>query len=112
MPTVLTAQAVEQSSFVLEATFYDEEGNLATPSSLTWTLTDSFGTVINGRENVPITATGGIATVTLHGDDLALPHKARNRRVLAFSGTYASSLGTLEIKDFAEFTIVDIVSVS
>jgi len=111
MPTVLTAQAVEKSTFVITASFYDEDNNLVAPTTLTWTLTDQFGLVMNSRVAVTLTPAATV-TVVLHGDDLALPDRSRTGRVLTFQGVYQSSLGTLELKDAVEFTIIDLVAVS
>jgi hypothetical protein len=112
MPTTLTTEAVERSTFVISASFTDEAGAAVAPDSgMTWTLTDVVGTVVNSRENVAISSATTISVV-LHGADLAIADTYRdNRRLLTIQGTYSSSLGTLEIVDQVQFTIINLGAV-
>ena len=45
----LTAEAVEESTYVITLAFANKAGAAVTPDSATWTLTDGAGTVINSR---------------------------------------------------------------
>lgn len=107
MPTLLTTEAVEQSTFVIRASFTDEAGAAVAPNSgLSWTLTDVVGNVVNSRSAVAISPATTI-TIVLHGDDLAVADAYRdNRRLLTIEGTYTSSLGILEIVDWMQFTVL------
>ena len=108
MPTTLTIQAVERSTFAITAAFTDETGAAVVPNSgLVWTLTDVVGNVINSRENVSIASASSV-TVVLSGADLAISDTYRdNRRMLTFEGAYNSSLGSgLAIVDWVEFSIL------
>lgn len=112
MPTVFTAQAVEKSTFVITASFFDENGVAAVLSELAWTLTDNFGVVMNGRQSQGITPPAATVTVYLSGDDLSLPDKNRPVRILTFVGKYNSSVGEKALVDFVEFEIVDAVAIT
>jgi hypothetical protein len=114
MPTTLTTEAVERSTFVIRASFTDETGAAVVPNSgLTWTLSDVRGNVVNSREDVAITSAATI-TIVLHGDDLALSDAFRDAgRVLTIRGMYNSSLGaSLEIADQATFVITNLFAVA
>jgi hypothetical protein len=114
MPTTLTTEAVEQSTFAIVAAFTDDAGAAVVPNSgLTWTLTDVAGNVVNSRDAVSISSASTI-TIVLHGADLALSSSFRdNKRLLTIEGTYNSSLGSnLEIRDQVLFTIADLGSVT
>jgi len=111
MPTTLTTNAIEQSTYSVTFSFADTQGNAVTPNELTWTLVDTSANVINSREDVSITP-GTSVTIVLSGDDLTLSEGTGKERVLKIKGTYNSSLGTnLPLKDEATFTIDDLVSV-
>lgn len=112
MPTTLTTDAVEYSTFVIRASFTDEAGAAVAPNSgLSWTLSDVAGNVVNSRSAVTIAPSTTISIV-LHGADLAISDAYRdNRRLLTIEGTYSSSLGTLEIVDQVAFTVVDLAAV-
>ncbi len=115
MPTRLTTQAVEQSSFIITADFTDEDGSPMTPVSLAWTLTNAAGAVINGREDVEVSSLSSQVNIALSGDDLALSEGEKiGARILTLEGTYSSTItgGTLPIKDSVHFRIKGLVAVS
>lgn len=61
-----------------------------TPTTLSWTLTDLRGNVINSREDVVVTPEQE-TTIILSGDDLEVTEASKFvRRVILFSGTYDS----------------------
>jgi hypothetical protein len=114
MPTTLTTDAVERSTFVIRASFTDEAGAAVAPNSgLAWTLSDVASNVVNSRDTVTITPATTI-TIVLHGADLAISEAYRdNRRLLTIEGTYNSSLGSnLEIVDQVAFSVVNLASVT
>ena len=113
MPTTITTNAIERSTYAITAAFTDETGAAVVPNSgLTWTLTDATGAVVNSREDVAIASAASV-TVVLTNLDLAISTTYRdNRRLLTFEGTYNSSLGSnLAIRDQAEFQITDLGAV-
>jgi hypothetical protein len=108
MPTTITTNAIERSTFAVTLSFTDEAGAAVTPNSgLTWTLTDVVGNVVHSREDVPIASSSSV-TIALTGADLEIADTYRdNRRLLTIRGTYNSSLGSdLAIVDWVEFTIL------
>jgi len=110
MATVLSTAAVEESTYIVSATFTDEAGSEVIPVTTTWTLTDINGVVINSRQNVVITPAATIYIV-LTGDDLPADSQPRER-VLTVSATYNSIYGTgLKLKGAAVFNVENLVSI-
>uniref|UniRef100_A0A6M3J3J1 Uncharacterized protein n=1 Tax=viral metagenome TaxID=1070528 RepID=A0A6M3J3J1_9ZZZZ len=114
MPVQITTdKAVEQSTFVIQCDFTDEDGNAVAPVTLTWTLTDSDGTVINSRTAVAVSSPTSTEYIVLSGDDLALTGTAQEARYLLLEGTYDSTYGTgLPIRESVEFAIENLVAVT
>lgn len=116
MPTTLTTTAVEESTFVIGASFTDDGGAAVVPDSgLTWSLYKKVSgavTVVNGRQNVAI-ASAATVTIVLSGDDLAIVDGQSTTRYLTIEGTYDSDAGSnLPIKDELTFSIAKLVGVS
>lgn len=88
MPEYLTTKAVEESTFAITSAFVDSAGNAVTPNTLTWSLADRDGTIINSREDVAIGTPAASVTITLSGDDLALPDTNNPLRVFLIKGDY------------------------
>lgn len=112
MSTVLV-DAVEESTYMVMAAFTDENAAAVAPNAgtLTWTLTDRLGNVMNLRSAVAITSAATV-TVVLSGDDLAIGTYGPSR-VITFQGLYNSSLGNnLPIKAQGEFEIENLVAVT
>ena len=109
----LPIAAVEKSTYFPVASFFDEDGNAEDVKTLTWTLTDILGNIINEREDVEVTNPSSVETIVLSGDDLALFANDRLRRIITFNATYDSDLGSdLPLNGAAEFTIVQLVSIT
>jgi len=112
MPTELSTNAVELSTYQVTFSFTDEAGTAVTPNALTWTLTAADGTVINSRSSVAVPG-GDLAasvTITLSGNDLSLPAGLGRTRHLTVVGTYDSDAGTdLPILDVAIFDVINLV---
>ena len=88
------AFAPEEGTRAFDIVFYDDDDNPVTPKTLTKTLQDLFGTVINSIDK---TAVGGLAnemTFVLSGDDLGIPTASSLGRVFTLLGTYDSGLGS------------------
>ena len=96
MPVTITSETVpELSSVGLAITFRDEESTLIAPDTLTWTLTNEAGTVINSREDVAVASPGTTTTIVLSGNDLQiLGTSDRGERRLLLEATYTSALGS------------------
>jgi len=109
--TVLNTVATNESTYVLTCTFTDADGTAVTPNSLTWSLTDGSGNIINSREDVSVTPSSEISVV-LSDDDLSLEDGLS--RVFTIDGNYNSLEygNSLPIRDQANFKIdswVDII---
>jgi phage baseplate assembly protein gpV len=112
--STLTTVAREQSTYVVTCSFTDETGEAATPTALTWTLTDLAGTVINGRQDVAVAAEDLASSldIVLSGDDLAVDGAVQVQRVLTIEGTYTSDAGgALPLKDAVKINIDPLVGV-
>lgn len=115
MPVVLSVHAKELSTYVVTASFYDEDGNAEVPTAIKWTLTDAGGTVINAQQDIAIALPLVSVEIVLSGDDLAiLPTDISStpKRLITVEATYDSVLGLgLPLKGDAEFVIDGMVAV-
>ena len=62
--------AVEGSNAFITGTFTDRFDEPVIPNSITWSLTDEDGTVINSRSDISIAVPAASVTVAISGDDL------------------------------------------
>ena len=109
----LTVTPVEKGTLKVTAVFTDEDENSVAPKTLTWTLTDSSGTVINEREDVAVSSPSATQVIMLTGDDLQIPTGGNTARHFYLEGTYDSDNGfDLNIRALAIFTIEDFVVVT
>jgi len=95
--TVLTTEAMEEGSYFVTVSFFDEDDAAETPNADTiyWTLTDNDGTVINDRDNEAIDSDTSV-TIELEGDDLAIQSGETAdlvRRRITLLWEYDSDLG-------------------
>ena len=108
----LTVTAKEKSTYVIVVTISDEDDAALIPNSLTWTLTNDVGTVINSRDTVSIAAPASVNNIVLSGLDLAIADSERRGRVLTVEGLYDSSFGNgLPLKGEVTFEVTDLVAV-
>jgi hypothetical protein len=109
----LAQEAVEKSTFIVPVSFFDEEDGPAAPSSATWTLTDQYGVVVNGRSAVPVQPLAATVNILLTGNDLRmLGEMDSGVRLLLVSATYNSELGSdLSLQDEIEFAVRPLVGV-
>lgn len=109
MPVNANIVAVELSTFVITAAFIDEDGAAVVPSSISWTLQDVSGNIINNRTSVSVTPASTI-TIVLAGNDLALLDQKNDselRRII-ITAAYTSSLGSgLPLSDSYEFRVLN-----
>jgi hypothetical protein len=93
MATVLTVEAVEGSTYVVTAAFTDEDGDLVVPNSVSWTLTESDGDVVNGRQDVSETPASSV-DILLQGDDLLAKPAGGGYLLMTVTADYDSALGS------------------
>jgi hypothetical protein len=107
--------AVEQSTFAVDLAFTDEDEAAVTPDTVSWTLTDKQGNVINDHEDESETP-GSSMTILLSGDDLAFQAGESGDsvwRILTIEATYTSDLGAgLPLKDSLKFPLRNLVAVA
>lgn len=94
---ILTTEAMEEGSYFITVSFYDEDDAAEIPNANTikWTLTDNKGTIINDRDNEAEASAASI-TIELQGDDLAIQAGETApvvRRSVIVTWEYDSSLG-------------------
>jgi len=110
----LTNAAHERSTYSIDISFYDEEGNPVIPKTgLKWSLTKADGTTIVNAKKDTIITPAAMVTILLSGADLALDIGEKlGYRYVIVEGTYDSTLGTnLPFKDHIKFPIIDIAKV-
>lgn len=111
----LNKKAVERSTYVITIEFRNENGNLVTPNSATWTLTDENGSIINSRQDVAISSPSSTETVALTGADLAIQSGETGYGVRYFTveAEYDSDAGSgLSLTEAAQFTVENLIAVT
>ncbi|MHA1809346.1 MAG: hypothetical protein ACTSYH_03435 [Candidatus Heimdallarchaeaceae archaeon] len=110
MADVLSGLVSDKATCGVQVSFTDEDGIALSPTTLTWTLTDGDGTVVNSRQDVSVSSPSSTETIVLSGDDLK--YSDGIERVLILEGTYSSDLGTgLSLKHQIRFFLEDILTV-
>ena len=108
MPTELTTNGTEEGTYIITASFTDEDDNAVVPNSINWSLYDSTGNIVNGRNNVPVPVPASTITIVLQGDDLAIIG-TDGRRVLRIDYDYDSAAGSgLPGKKEVEFDVTNL----
>lgn len=115
--TTLSGTAVEESTYVITATFTDSAGSAVVPNTLKWSLSDFNGTLINNRGTVNVGTPGTSNTIVLSGDDLALlTGEATNEiawRLFTVQATYTSTEGSgLPLNDEYAFKLRPLVRIT
>lgn len=112
MPTVLTTKATEQSTYIITANFTDAAGADVIPSSITWTLTDAAGNIVNSREDETIVIPAASVDILLSGDDLRCPHGRDRSLILTVKAIYDSTEGSdLPLNEQVRFTVQNLQAV-
>ena len=114
MAVRLTEVADEESTYVVTAAFTDEDGTTITPDTLTWTLTQTDGTVVNSRSAVVVASPAASEDIVLKGDDLAILEGERmEERIVTIEATYSSGLGSgLPLKSEIHFHVRNLKAVT
>jgi hypothetical protein len=115
MPTTIGLEAVRRGTIVLNCAFVDQDGAALenAPSSVSWTLKDTYGNTINGRSLQPIEPPAVNVRVILSGDDLDFVgldemKLSKVQRIIQFNAVYDSDLGSaLPLVDYATFNIIN-----
>jgi predicted NAD/FAD-dependent oxidoreductase len=115
VPVTLTKHAKEKSTYIITASFTDEEDDSVVPVTIDWTLSTAKGTVVNSRSDVAIAVPAAEVEILLSGDDLQILSDEVNQAVRLFTvnATYDSVLGTdLPLKGSIRFIIDNLRMVS
>jgi len=94
MTTRLIAVALEDSSYVVTASFTDEDDSPVVPNSIEWSLKDSDGDVVNERTAVAVAAPASSIQIVLSAGDLDPGGATATHLVLTITADYDSSLGS------------------
>lgn len=92
MAETLSDEALEDSTFVVTATFTDEDEAAVTPQTIEWSLKDENGNVVNSRSAESETP-GTSIDILLSGDDLDPGTATVGKVLLTVTATYNSTLG-------------------
>lgn len=104
--TTLSTHATDRGTFVVPVSFTDEAGNTVVPKSITWSLRNEHGQIVNEREDEEIGDDDLDATIeiVLQGDDL--DRTAGRWRHLTTEAIYDSDAGSdLPSRDTCHFYI-------
>lgn len=110
MPTLLTVQALPNNTYIITATFEDEDGNPVTPNAgATWSMTDNSGNAINSRTDVAIVEDTSIDIVLTDADLAAQGAEDDGIRDVTIDGDYDSAAGAgLSLDKSVQFVIADV----
>lgn len=105
-------KANERSTYIINLTFTDEEGESAIPTSVKWTLCTVDETIINNREQVEVLVPASDIDIVLSGDDLAILEGEEDQetvdRYLVVEATYNSDHGVgLPLNEVAKFELTN-----
>lgn len=110
MAITILAAAKDRSTYVVTAAFTDDADAAVVPDTLTWTLTDGSGTVVNDRLDVSETPAASF-DIVLSGADLA--YADGGTRVLTIEATYTSDAGAgLPLNAACTFSVEDLEAVA
>ena len=109
MPAKIEVHAREENSYTVVCTFTDEDDSGCVPNTLTWTLTDMDGNVLNGRDAVSVSPSATAENILLAPTDTTIISGQNNKRLFLVEWTYDSDYGTgLYGKEQAIFVIDDL----
>lgn len=101
----LSTNATEKSTYKITCAFTDDDGTAVNPASLTWTLVNDAGTVVNSRLDVSVVSPTTPVDIILSGDDLDISTYGK-QRLLTLTATYNSTAGSgLPLKSEVSFLV-------
>jgi hypothetical protein len=90
----LTTVADEGSTYIVRATYYDEDDTAVTPDSVTWSLVDGDGHIVNSREDVSIAVPSTYNDIVLGAADLRCKGTRDASRTMIVKYVYDSATVT------------------
>ena len=111
MATRLTIKFKDKSLRTIVVAFTDDDDIAVTPTTITWTLTDISGSIINSRENVNVATPAAEIDVVLEGADV--DYDDGEERVLTLKVVGNVNAGNSKTwYDEVRFQIEDLLNVS
>lgn len=118
MQSISSSVAQEQSTFVVNLAFTDEDDAAVTPSAIVYSLVDRSGNVINSLEDVSVSPASSV-DIVLSGDDLQITTAEQTAgytkvaRYLIVEAVYDSDAGSnLTLKEEISFMVENLKKVS
>lgn len=90
-------------TFLVTQSFTDVEGNEIIPDSIVWSLTDSYGSIVNSRENVVVATPAQEITVLL--SNLDFNPEEEKTRIITFEAEYTSVTYGTGLKTSSQYEI-------
>jgi hypothetical protein len=110
MATELLPGAVEESSYVVSASFFDATTTAVTPTSIAWTLSNDTGMVLR---STTIAVPSTTVNIVLSGTDLYVEGDYDRTRFLTIKAVYNSTYGlALTLKHEVKFQIKNLLNES
>jgi len=102
---ILDITAKDESAVEITFTYTDKDGIAVTPDTVTWTLTDFDGKVINSRKDVSIAVPSTKNSFLLQGDDINT--KDGLVRIVTCDAVYTSATygAGIPLRDQGQFNI-------
>jgi len=104
--------AAQGGALVFTITFMDQNGVKVTPTTITWSLSDEKGSIINGRQNISVTPATNPVVIKLNGPDTQFVAGGSDtgKRVLSIYAQYTdATLGTMNLPQEFPFDIEHLV---
>lgn len=94
MNVILDTRAVSGGTYSVAIDLLDEDGFDITPISVTWSLFDQSGSIINSRENVAVEVPSAHFSLLMSGDDILVGSDEEELRILRVTTRYSNNLAT------------------
>ena len=106
----LSEFARENGTYTVKVSFWDEDVVALIPTTITWSLYDTSGTVINSRLDVSVGSPAAVNNIVLTGSDLALGTDDNKLRRITIEAVVTTAVVTAKpIHGEAEFRIGNLV---
>lgn len=98
---------LDGSTKVVAVSFFDEALAAMTPTSVTWSLYDEDGAIVNNRSDV-VAIPATTVNIVLSGNDVVFVSPT-SQRILVVEAVYTGVYGVgLPLKDYFKFTVLPI----
>lgn len=110
MPITLSDKVPDGSACVATATFTDEAGDAVIPDSITWSLYDQDGTIVNSKEDVAVVTPAASVDVLIEGENNL--YSGGHKRTIVFKAVVDLAAGNnQDSNESATYQILDIPGV-